>query len=177
MARKNISIGVDTWNDLSSLGKFGMTFDDIIKILMQQHKQLTRIAEANRKAQNKLPLTKFRDTYTVNLPAIKFPANKDEIIRCAVDANIKMTVDELKELPNTQYKDKNQLEKALMEVFKYKGFALFDRIHRGLYRVVVDDREIRGQQKQERLREQEEQLAQEFHENLDRVNLEEFLKK
>jgi hypothetical protein len=160
MARKNISIGVDTWNDLSSLGKFGMTFDDIIKILLQQHKELTKIAEQKRKIENKQPLKKFRDTYTVNLPAIKFPANKEEIIKRAVDANVRLTVDNLKEIPDEQYQNKSEVEKAFTEVIKYKGFTIFDQVHKGLFKAAVDDRELGRQQKQEQLRQQEEQIAE-----------------
>lgn len=40
MARKTISIGPDTWEALSALGKFGQSFDDVIKILLEEHNEL-----------------------------------------------------------------------------------------------------------------------------------------
>jgi hypothetical protein len=43
MVRKTISVGPDSWKALSSLGRFGMSFDDIIKILLLEHNELMRI--------------------------------------------------------------------------------------------------------------------------------------
>src|SRR5215211_7790877 len=43
MARKNISIGLETWTELAALGKFGMTFDDIVKILLTEHRELDKL--------------------------------------------------------------------------------------------------------------------------------------
>jgi hypothetical protein len=165
MARKNISIGVDTWNDLSSLGRFGMTFDDIIKILLRQSKELRFFIQEQKESENKPPVKEFGTSSIIYLPAIKFPANKDEIINCALDVNTNPTIDDLKELPDQQYKDKGEIEKALVEVVRYKGFTMFDRVHKGLYKVVVDDRvldEEQKRQRQEKVRELNEVFAEEF---------------
>ena len=43
MVRKTLSVGPDSWKALSAMGKFGMSFDDIIKILLIEHNELMRI--------------------------------------------------------------------------------------------------------------------------------------
>jgi hypothetical protein len=42
MVRKTISISPESWEALASMGKFGMSFDDIIRILIEEHNELVR---------------------------------------------------------------------------------------------------------------------------------------
>jgi hypothetical protein len=51
MVRKTLSVGPDSWKALSAMGRFGMSFDDIIKILLIEHNELMRI-----KGQKEIPL-------------------------------------------------------------------------------------------------------------------------
>jgi|SRR5215211_3668465 len=62
MARKNISIGLDTWQELAALGRFGMTFDDIVKILLTEHRELDKL-RSRLQAQEVEPEQAIRDLF------------------------------------------------------------------------------------------------------------------
>src|SRR5215210_3219700 len=55
MVRKTNSVGADTWDALSALGKFGQSFDDIIKILLVEHEELKEMKGLHPQRQRESP--------------------------------------------------------------------------------------------------------------------------
>jgi hypothetical protein len=155
MVRKTLSVGPDTWKALSSLGRFGMSFDDIIKILLLEHNELMRIQGKReiplgpaiyKQSQEALDQAELQtQPYTeaqqqvmsaagkpgkpvivsdnlqtqlriidLNLPGIKFPASRSEIIKLAEEANSPDRVDYLEHIFNRKYKNKTDLNDELL---------------------------------------------------------------
>jgi hypothetical protein len=142
MVRKNISIGVDTWEGLAALGKFGQTFDDIIKILLQehhtcpQHRRQQQVGQAlgastDRASQLKEFVAEAMEPHqqkggiVFNIPGIesRFPISKEGLIQYIGKlGNYDKYSFELliaTKLPDTKnkYKNKSELEEELFTAF------------------------------------------------------------
>jgi len=235
MVRKSISIGPDTWEALSALGKFGQSFDDVIQILLKEHNELKQyrqrvgqppgtdaynkekdrisktihqLGEEQPSEQEQIPqqrqqliteggerlyssglqqaselkekmnkddlhhlhlLEMFPVTSRINLPGLRFPATKKEIIECAESANTRTIIDILREnLRNRKYNSPEHIEteKALLSKNKYtfakyfKGLDKTLKVKRRIRKFTVDTREIRQDQTKQLLQQQEQELIQ-----------------
>jgi hypothetical protein len=134
LARKNISIGINTWNDLAALGRFGQTFDDIIRILLAEHEELKRLKGPNQPSTQQQvmsaagkpgkPVIESDNLQSqlriidINLPGIEFPADRAEIIKIAEKANRPDRVDYLEKISNREYKNKSDLNNELLKDIK-----------------------------------------------------------
>jgi len=108
-------------------------------------------------------------TLRINLPGIKFPANKNKVIEYAEKANTYRITKNLKNLPDKTYISSANLQKALKEVFKNEilsGYVIKDgkvvniknkEDYLKVENMIIDDREDK-QQLQKRIQQQEQQL-------------------
>jgi predicted CopG family antitoxin len=221
MVRKSISIGPDTWEALSALGKFGQSFDDVIQILLKEHNELKQYRQRLGQAPSTDAYDKEKDSKTIhqlrpeqqipeggehlyssglqqaselkekmdkddqhllhllemmpvisriNLPGLKFPANKNEIIECAERANTGKIIEILREnLPDKKYNSPEHIEteRALISPKnKYsfaKHFKGLDKtliVKRKIGKFTVDTREIKQEQRKQLLQQQELEFTQ-----------------
>ena len=88
----------------------------------------------------------------MNLPGIRFPKNKNEIIECAEDNNPITTTDFLRELPDTTYYNIAELEKTCLKIFRseIETWNSRDKIFE-LHEFIIDTRDVqeRRQPKQQ----------------------------
>jgi hypothetical protein len=112
----------------------------------------------------------------INLPGIKFPTDRNGIIRSAEIANIKALVDLIRILPDQKYKSTADVEDNLFKINigktiivhqMYRDSKTITEIKRKIGRITLDTRDIRENKKelQKQKREQEKQL------NHDSMNL------
>jgi hypothetical protein len=112
-------------------------------------------------------LEEMRGPLHVNLPGIKFPTTKKEIMESAEKANTTAVVNLLKVIPDREYKSPTNLEmeKALrnppQKISVLKSFEGYDKpvtIKRTIERIIIDRREIKQEQRKQLLQQQEQQL-------------------
>jgi hypothetical protein len=117
MARKNISIGVDTWEALAALGKFGQTFDDIIQLLLKEHNELKQTGQKPQEQQpqgEKIPIKSYERM--MSSKGLKFPINKAdfvEYIKRFTDNEIDMAF--ARNIPDKTFRNKPELEAHLQK--------------------------------------------------------------
>jgi hypothetical protein len=92
--------------------------------------------------------------YSVQLPGLKFPATKDEILECVKKVHypkgnletLKITIDILKQLPDDKYTGKNKLEKDYSNILRRKLKHL--REYEGRIVTIIYDEPISTEQGQ-----------------------------
>jgi hypothetical protein len=130
MVRKNISIGVDTWNALAALGKFGQTFDDIIKILLKEHDELNSQEQKQQKQKGLLipensKLRQFMSRVADSLKKSEMFELSEEDFTRYLEQNKRIQIQEpnteeaeLKEFIKDYAKRRNATEEIIERVFK-----------------------------------------------------------
>lgn len=106
----------------------------------------------------------------INLPGLRFPATKNEIIECAERANTEQIIKILREnLPDSKYNSPEHIEteRALTSSKNKYSFAKYFRgldktlkVKRRIGKFTVDTREIRQDQRKQLLQQQEQEFAQ-----------------
>ena len=137
MVRKSISIGPGTWEALSSLGKFGQSFDDVIQILLKEHEVLNKLLDEHKDLVKKeqeydVLLHHFRappilgkdSLDEISLPGLQFPKNVKGLLQYAQDMNnkefpliINLIVKFLRIPEGKVYNNASMLEEDISKVF------------------------------------------------------------
>jgi hypothetical protein len=116
-------------------------------------------------------LERFPARGRINLPGIKFPINKNEIVQYAEKANTEKIVNIIKDLPDQTYNDTTEIEKSLVKITMRKKYPVkridkktgeFLIVNRRIGKIIVDIRDIRDdkQQLQKQVQKQEQELGE-----------------
>jgi hypothetical protein len=104
----------------------------------------------------------------IGLPGIEFPANKEKIIQHAVMANTDAIIKIIENIPDRVYENPTdfEMEKTLRDPNKKINVIKFFpelnkelRIKRAIGKVIVDTRDIKQDEREQLLQQQEQQLS------------------
>src|SRR5215207_2221522 len=118
MARKNISIGLDTWQELAALGRFGMTFDDIVKILLTEHRELDKL-RSRLQAQEVEPEQAIRELFN----------EVDKVIPTAGYYRAAFGATKSRQPQSQQPQQQQMVKTAISEIEEYKQHTQSPHLH------------------------------------------------
>lgn len=123
------------------------------KELLQEHIQNQTLNQVYYK------IVKSPLTITLNLPGIKFPVNRNEIMKYAEKANAEGIITIIrKQLPEKTYKNKLEIENEILNIIKNFSSSMSYYVETERIKLIIDDRELRREQYKEKLSQQQEEF-------------------